>query len=294
MKKPNFYIVGAPKCGTTSLSIWLAAHPQIFISPLKEPHFFNTDHNYILTPSLGAYERLFRDATDHHLAVGEASTWYLYSFEAVPNILRYCPEAQFIVCLRNPVDMVHSLHNQQVVNGNEDVQSFEQAWRLQDERQCGRCNPRWCREPRHLIYGDACALGAQMERLLDHLERDRVLPLLLDDVKEKPAREYRKTLEFLGVRDDGRREFPVYNVAQELRSPRLQRAYLVGSALKLRLGIQRNLWVANLVSRINHRPRPRTAPPTALRAELQRFFTPDVERLGALLRRDLSSWVETD
>lgn len=48
MIKPNFFIVGAPKCGTTSLAHWLAGHPQVFMSPVKEPHFFNTDYQRYL------------------------------------------------------------------------------------------------------------------------------------------------------------------------------------------------------------------------------------------------------
>src|SRR5262245_35065298 len=85
MKKPTFFIIGAPKCGTTSLAAWLADHPDIFMSPTKEPHYFNTDHKRYLN-SLAGYEQLFEDATDRHSAVGEASVWYLYSANAVENI----------------------------------------------------------------------------------------------------------------------------------------------------------------------------------------------------------------
>ena len=113
MKKPNFFIIGAPKCGTTSLANWLAEHPRVFFSDTKEPHFFCTD-GYTGVKTLKQYEKLFEDAKPHHLAVGEGSTHYLFSKVAVPNILVYNPDARFIVCLRNPVDMAPSLHSERL------------------------------------------------------------------------------------------------------------------------------------------------------------------------------------
>jgi len=86
MKKPNFFILGAPKCGTTSLAMWLSEHPNIFMCPIKEPHYFNTDGLQRIK-TLEQYESLFTDAKPEHVAVGEASTHYLYSKEAVPRIL---------------------------------------------------------------------------------------------------------------------------------------------------------------------------------------------------------------
>ena len=115
--RPNFFILGAPKCGTTSLATWLGAHPQVYMSPDKEPHYFNADDRHPGVSSLERYEQLFAGAGAEHAAVGEASVWYLYSKVAVANIEEYCQEPRYIVCLRNPVDMAHSLHEQQVVNG---------------------------------------------------------------------------------------------------------------------------------------------------------------------------------
>lgn len=131
MKKPNFFIIGAPKCGTTSLAAWLAEHPQIFMSPIKEPQFFNKDVGFPMK-SLQAYEKLFKDASSGHIAVGEATVLYLYSKVAVRNILDYNPDAKFIVCLRNPVDMAYSLHEQWFFNGIEDIEDFKEAWLMQD------------------------------------------------------------------------------------------------------------------------------------------------------------------
>jgi hypothetical protein len=109
LRKPNFFIIGAAKCGTTSLSVWLGGHPQIFMSSMKEPHFFNNDDRQAIR-TLDDYEALFWSATEEHIAIGEASVWYLSSADAVPAILQYQPEAKFIVMLRNPVEMAPALH----------------------------------------------------------------------------------------------------------------------------------------------------------------------------------------
>jgi hypothetical protein len=77
VKTPNFFILGAPKCGTTSLAAWLAAHPAVYMSPLKEPAYFAADLK-VDRPGPQEYRALFSAAGDIHLAVGEASTCYLH------------------------------------------------------------------------------------------------------------------------------------------------------------------------------------------------------------------------
>jgi len=146
MIKPNFFILGAPKCGTTSVAVLLSEHPHIYM-PQKEPHFFNTDHRRFLN-SLEGYERLFARADARHRAVGEASVWYLSSASAVKNILDYAPEAKFIVMLRNPVEMAPSLHEEQVFTGRENVTDFAKAWALQDVRRRGHQLPVMVVEPK--------------------------------------------------------------------------------------------------------------------------------------------------
>ena len=171
MKKPNFFILGAPKCGTTSLAAWLSQHPQVFMSPAKEPHHFNADHKNRGYKERSHYESLFSRAKDHHIAVGEASVWYLYSQVAVSLIEEYSPESRYIVCLRNPVDMAYSLHEQQLVSGNEHLNCFSEAWELSDQRLKANSVSRWCVEPSQLAYGEACKLGGQMERLYDRVPK---------------------------------------------------------------------------------------------------------------------------
>lgn len=287
MKRPNFFIIGAPKCGTTSLASWLAQHPQVFMSPRKEPHHFNTDMRNVVTPSRLAYEKLFDRVTGRHIAVGEASTWYLYSEHAVPRIRDYSPKARFVVCLRNPVEMAPALHEQCWYIGDEHVADFRAAWELREQRQQGRAVSRWCREPRQLSYGRACLLGAMVARLLKRVGRERVCVLFVDDLKRDPRAEYLRVLGFLGVPDDGRVEFPVQNAAKEPRSPLLQRIAWLGQRFKERMGITRSFGLV----RMNTRVRSRNPLGEAMQQELREYFRRDIDTLGSLLSRDLSAWL---
>ena len=110
MPIPNFFIVGAPKCGTTALCEYLKYHPNVFMSTPKEPHYFAEDfERYRHVKTEDKYLALFGDCNDRHLMIGEASVFYLRSTRAVSLIRDFNPDAKIIVMLRNPVDMVYSL-----------------------------------------------------------------------------------------------------------------------------------------------------------------------------------------
>jgi len=295
VKRPNFFIIGAPKCGTTSLAKWLGDHPGIYMSPIKEPNYFNTDDKTCFVRSLRQYEALFHSARESHIAVGEASAWYLFSREAVPNILRYNPESRFIVMVRNPIEMANSLHQQELYSGNEAVKDFALAWDLQFKRARGLEIPRFCIEPKRLLYGPACKLGEQIARLYSMVPKERVLVIALDDIKENARREYLKVLEFLGVPDDGRTEFPVYNPAKTRRSPLLGKAIVLfgrtAGRIKRTVGIQGGLGILNTLNKLNTVRSPRPPLGKEMWFKLAAYFESDIELLSELLGRDLSSWL---
>ena len=110
--KPNFFIIGAPRSGTTSLSSYLSDHPDIYFSDVKETGFF---HNGVLshkhTTIKDYMEICFSGTKDKkYKAVGEGTTSYLSSKKAVERVLEFNPDAKFIAMLRNPVDMMYSLY----------------------------------------------------------------------------------------------------------------------------------------------------------------------------------------
>jgi hypothetical protein len=106
MTLPNFLIIGAPKAGTTSLYHNLKAHPQVYMSSLKEVHFFSEESSQ-LKEGLKYYESLFEDVVDE-LSAGEASTGYLFSPETPERIKSVVPDVKLIAILRNPVERIYS------------------------------------------------------------------------------------------------------------------------------------------------------------------------------------------
>lgn len=295
MTKPNFFILGAPKCGTTALAQWLGEHPNIYMPPVKEPHYYSHDLNNRQTRTQKAYERLFKGVTTEHQAIGEASVWYLYSREAVSNILAEIPDAQFVVCLRNPVEMAYSLHGQQLVSTNEQFKKFEEAWQLQRERARGEQVPALCEDPQLLLYGPACELGKQLQRLYASCEPGKVHVLFLDDIKKDARAVYLRVLEFLGVEDDGRTQFPVVNSARRRRSYALANGVKRINHLRRKLGIPRlgtGLMLA--INRLNGKRSQRNNMSDSTRRMLIEHFASDIEKIENLTGRNLDSWKYMD
>lgn len=272
--------------------MWLSEHPQVFFSAEKEPHFFNTDHAWILTPTLKDYERYFLGAKSNHLAVGEGSVWYLYSKTAVLNIEKYSPGARYIVCLRNPIDMAYSLHEQQVITGNEHIKDFALAWRLKDARLQGKEVSHWCVEPSHLAYGNVCKLGEQLQRLYKTVPSNRVFTVLLDDLKDNPRQLYLDILYFLNLDDDDRCEFQAENMAKKLKSISLRKIVRMIGYFKQIMGVRKGLGILKAIDRYNIYYRPRQKMDRELKLELIEYFKADIKLLEKLLNRDLSFWID--
>lgn len=280
-QKPNFFIIGAPKCGTTSLARWLAEHPQVYMSQVKEPHYYSTDLANRTIRSQKRYEALFRATRNEHRAVGEASTWYLFSKAAIPAIEHAHPEARYIVMTRDPVVMAHSLyhHNCRVLHENQPT--FEAAWRLQKERAAGRSVPKSCTEPAFLQYKAACSLGSLLERLYAQVPDRRVLHVPLEWVRNSPGAQYRRTLAFLELDDDGREAFSVANEARGYRTLLGQRLLRLGGRVRIALGFNRGLGLAKL----NERARPKPVLSREFQLELEGAFREEQSSLDRCIDR---------
>jgi len=291
--KPNFFVLGAPRCGTTALCQYLKDHPEVHFSDPKEPSFFHTDFGPLHRKchTLEEYLRTFDpERMARAKAVGEGTVWYLYSREAVPNILAFNPGARFLVMVRDPIDLAHSLHALLLWGGEENEPSFERAWRLQEARSLGRSVPGTATDLKPLLYGDVASLGAQLERLFSLVPRERVLVVTYDDFRDDPAEEYSLVLGFLGLAPDERTAFPRVNKHQRLTFPVAARPLHWARMLKLNLGIRRSLGIWRLASSLLSRPDHRPALDPELREEMAEFFRDDVQKLASLLGRDLSHW----
>ena len=236
-RKPNLFIVGAPKCGTTALATWLGEHPDVYFSPKKEPYRFYCPHGPRMSQK--RYEELFAGAKDERI-VAEGSVWYLFSPEALRRIRAFNPDARIVVCLRNPAEVAVSLHAQMLVSGIETVTSFEEAWSLRDARRAGRAAGLVSMKrgaPEHAAYDLACQLGTQLQRLYGIFPREQVHTVLLDDVRQDPEATWASLLTFLGLAQDGRQHFPVVNPAEAVRYTMLQTLIQILWQQKLRFRI---------------------------------------------------------
>jgi hypothetical protein len=292
MKKPNFFIIGAPKCGTTSLAHYLSQHPNVFITKPKEPGHYCTDFGYYEYKDRKKYFELYEKAGEKHLAVGEGSATYLYSKQAIPNILKEFPDAKFIVMLRNPIEMAPSLHEEMYFGGADNEPNFETAWSLQSSRVSGINIPAGCIEPQYLQYQAACSLGYQVDRLFGWVKREQVLLVLLEDLTNDPRTTWLTVLDFLGLADDGRTSFPVLNQAKEMRLrivPKLANFY---QKFMGRLGVRPlGLGIMTLLLQLNIKTRQRQPLTNKIKNELMLAFRDDIELLSKHVKRDLSHWV---
>ena len=225
MKRPNFFIIGAPKCGTSSLNNTLRWHPNIFVPLEFEPQYFCTDFQTIADYTPETYLQLFDGATEQHQAVGEKSVIYLYSDVAIDNILEFEPNARLILMLRNPVDLVYSWHSQLYYSFLENIGDFKAAWNMQAVRQQGKNIPQRCPVPFALQYREIGRLGKYTARLLAKAPREQVKIIFMEDVHADIEKIYRETLEFLNVDYAPRRD------PRKLNSNKRHRSRWLGSHL---------------------------------------------------------------
>jgi hypothetical protein len=283
--KPNLFIAGAPRCGTESLWSYLKNHPDIYMSAEKELYFFDADlwPKERPAPLLEQYLGHFSMAC-HQKVIGEATPSYLRSQRAPSAIKAFSPSAQIIIMLRNPVDVMHSLHSS-ALYCQEPLADFEAALQADSVR-----------TGRELVgYREFTNFSEQVQRYLDVFGRENVHTIIYDDLKEDSAAVYQNTLGFLGVCPGFSPEFVVRGANEQVRNMRVQRFLMhppgalrdASRALvppSLRSRIRRALLNSNVVVR----PRPPMDP--ELRRRLQKEFEPKVEQLSKLLGRDLSGW----
>ena len=294
---PDFFIVGAPRCGTTFMYEYLRQHPQVFMPDRKEPHFFSTDldsGSYLDSLSFlrdeSEYLELFRPAHEEQ-RIGEASTWYLYSSDAARNIARFSPRASIIIMLRDPVEMLYSLHGRRVFGGSENL-DFAAALDAEEDRKRGLRIPPRARNIKGLFYREVGRYAEQVERYLAAFGRERVKVIIFEEFRADPVTAYRETLEFLGVDPRFTPDFKVVNPSAARRSWRLQQLLLSPAIVRLgRAVIPRGIRprVGPLIDRLNSRGEVRQPLDPALRARLREELRADVSRLGQLLGRDLTT-----
>lgn len=293
---PNLFIIGAPKCGTTAMSHYLAGHPQVFMTEragIKEPCFFCTDliasHiTWRIRDEVG-YLGLFENADPHAKYWGEASPTYLYSKRAIRRILEKCRTPRFIVMVRNPIELAHSLHNEHWKSFQEH-EHFETCWRWQQSRLDGEHLPEQFSDGVCLQYGRIAKMGEQLERLFTEVDRAQVHVILYDDLNADTAATYHDTLAWLELPPDRQDRFAKLNPSVTYRWLALEKGLRHVRTLRQSLGLPGGLGLHALIDRYN-KTNVREPLRPDFRRELCGYFREDVALQSRLLGRDLSHWL---
>jgi hypothetical protein len=295
---PNFLIIGAAKCGTTALYSYLQQHPDVFLSPSKEPQFFAFEGetlrfrgpgvtiNETAITRLDDYRALFADVRGES-AIGEASALYLYVEKAADRIRRHLPEVRLIAILRNPVDRAYSSFMHLRREGREPITDFRAALAAES----GRIRDDWGFLWR---YRDMGRYHEKLRRYYDRFPREQIQVLLYDDFRADAPAAVRSVFRFLGV-DEG--FLPDTSLEHNVSGiPRSRAVYdalwgksRVGRALEQ---ILPGRWLADVRARSASRLLRREPLDPALREELIREWREDVLPLQDLIGRDLSRWLE--
>ncbi|NOR70224.1 MAG: hypothetical protein GQ532_11140 [Methylomarinum sp.] len=212
--KPNFFIVGAAKTGTTSLWMYLKQHPGVFMPESivdKEPSYYCDSYGHT---DYDKYLQLFKSAGCCK-AVGEASNAYLTSPESANWIRKEVPDAKIIIVLRNPVDRAYSLYRWMVNHGYERVYPFERALEIENERKYDvsfyQHNPQYYY---NYLYFESGLYYEQLERYFNAFPAEQIKVILLDDLNNKSVETVQDIYHFLECEPSFVPTIKVYNKAE--------------------------------------------------------------------------------
>ncbi|WP_430232961.1 sulfotransferase family protein [Nitrosomonas communis] len=303
---PDFFVVGAPRCATTSFCRYLARNPQICFSQPKETYFFSQLDKDVSENELqrNYLNRYFAHFTADCRAVGEGTVTYLYQPEAIKRIQQFNPNARFIVLVRDPLAMLPSYHQRLRYLLQEDEPDFERAWALQSTRAQGENVPKQCLDARLLAYSEITKFGAQIQQLYAIAGRERTHVIVFDDLVADPLRVYQRALEFLHVDYDGQTRFERkyqsrmyrYRWLQQLLYLPVMRHGKVIDTLQRRLshynqdGSKRRSLISRLATWNTIQASPAPLSPR-MAAIVREALQADIQLLASLIDRDLRTWL---
>ena len=298
--RPNAFIVGAPRCGTTAMFSLLAQHPDVSVSDIKEPYYFCTDFHEesdryharrmrFPVRTEAEYLALFRGPS--RPVVVEATPAYLRSRDAPTNIHAFEPAARILVMVREPVELLRSLHAKMLSRGHEVLENFREAIDAEPARRTGRQLPAGLFWPSSLYYSEWIAFAAQIERYRAVFTADRVKVVVYDDFQRNNASTYAEIARFLGLDASFQATPARTNVNRSVRFPLLARslAWVGDLPVKYVLSERQRQRFGRAIRRVNLKPVHRAPLEPVLRREFMSRFRPEVERLSAVLQRDLVS-----
>jgi len=303
VRAPDFFIIGAPKAGSTALHDTLAAHPRLYGSPVKEPKYFLTEGRPRRSANRGPgdahsarewiwrpdrYRELFAGAPSNALCF-ESTPFYLWHKDSHARIARAAPSAKLIAVIRDPVDRAFSNWTHLRADGLEPERDFLRACRAEPARVARGWAPFW-------RYLDLGRYGGQFESLFSYFEPAQIRVIRYRDLVDRPRQTVDELCAFLGVETgilSGLSEANLGRWAPDGKLNTVLRATIRAGAAAGAL-VRPEVWrtaqrplLAAL--RRGDTPRPRLA--RSARAQLLPHFVEDNEVLCRLLDADYSDWL---
>ncbi|NJN75560.1 MAG: sulfotransferase [Synechococcaceae cyanobacterium RL_1_2] len=296
---PNFLLIGAQKAGTTSLYSYLKQHPQVYMSPIKEPGFFDFEgqpptfqgpgdrelYEHVVT-DIDRYHGLFDGVEGQHRAVGEATTWYLSSPRAPQAIKHHLPGVKLIAILRNPVDRAYSAFMHTIRDSREQLRDFDQALALETQRTQDNWEYLW----RYTAMG---MYSEQIQRYYEQFDRAQLKIYLYDDLKNDANGLMKDMFQYLGIDDDftpstGSRHNMSGVPKNQWVQKFLNQRHPIKEPLKLLFPKALRESISTKFKQLNYR---KSSLSQDSRRQLQQVFKEDIVKLQDLIDRDLSPWL---
>ena len=300
MPYPNFLIIGAAKSGTSALYWYVRQHPEIYMSPVKEPHFFGYENappnaqgpddfvNTAIT-NLDGYLALFNDVKEEK-AIGEASPTYLYLPRAVERIHYHIPRARLIAILRQPAERAFSAYMHVVRDQRESAEDFSKALALEDERIAQNWGPLW-------HFKKLGCYTEQLGRYYERFDRDQLRVYLHNEFSADPLAVLQDIFRFLNVDEtfvpDMRVKANVSGVQKSKVAYRLINSFFNRPNpvryISRRVIPEDRRWL--FTTTVRNRNLTRASMPSEIRRELTEYYRDDILQLQDLIDRDLSHWL---
>lgn len=298
---PDFYIIGAPKCGTTSITRYLRSSHEIFMPNPSEVALHCTDLTYrsadLKAKSLDrrAYFARFADAEPSQI-VGTKPVPYYFSKVAAEKLYLNRPDAKIVIGIREPASFIASYHAQLLYNVNEDTPNLWEALAKEDARKLGNNLPATTTIVEALSYREAAHFSRRIQTYQDLFGKDQVLVMVLEDIKSAPRDAECMLARFLGLRHVPGGTISHANPRKVARWWRLKKFTRHPPTAVKRLAKmmpQTAARVKHSLGRLNERTGVREAPDKEQLERmrlLNREFWDEIDALSALLGRDLSHW----
>ncbi len=291
--RPSFYLVGAPKAGTSALAALLDQHPQISMCKIKESNFHCHDLDLPKPKSEKEYLSLFSVTPDTKI-LADASILSLYSHQSAQSIAEYVSHPKILMILRNPIDAMYSWYSQMAFVRNEPLPNFQAALDAESERKKGRLIPTYgavksC--PQLLFYRDIMRYADQIERYFSVFSREQILILTYDDFKADLTAFYSEIIDFIDL-DPFTPQSQKVNANKERRMPGLH-SFLkktLAEPAKALLPSKLRSDLLMLMDKINSREVQRPQLDESLKASLKAECLPDIIGLEKIIEQDLSHW----